>query len=135
DGAIIVWNLKGKSQVKEFKGQHDGEVTALAFSPGDSNMLVSAGSDQLIKIWSMETNQAFLKIDAGCYVYAIAFSPNGNVVYAAGDDNLIRRWNVADGKPSGVFKGHEAPVVSLIARGDAIISGSLDKTIRIWDAK
>lgn len=134
DGAIILWILDTNSKHVELKG-HDDEITALAFSPKDSNLLASAGSDRVIHLWSVETNQSKMKLDAGCGVLALAFSPDGKTLYSAGDDNLIRRWDVANGKQTGTFKGHDGTIVSLIARGDTLISGGLDKTIRFWDAK
>lgn len=132
DGLICLWNMENKRKVIELTG-HTDEVTALAFSPIDSNLFASAGSDRVIHLWSVETNEAKIKIDAGCSVFAIAFSPDGKTLFSAGDDHLIRRWDVANGKPKGVFKGHGGIVVSLIANKDTLISGSLDRTIRFWD--
>ncbi len=137
DGIVILWNMTDKIKWIEFTA-HAEEVTALAFCPEkDSTLLVSAGSDRLVKLWNLEDNQAKLKfkLDAGCGVLAIAFAPDGKTLYSAGDDNLIRRWDVATGRHSGVFKGHDAIIVSLIAQENTIISGGLDKTIRFWDAK
>jgi WD40 repeat protein len=135
DGVITVWEWNTKRKVADLTG-HTDEVTALAFSPDrDSNLVASAGSDRVIHIWSIETNQSKLKIDAGCGVHAIAYSADGKTLYSAGDDHLIRRWDAQTGKQTGTFKGHDGIVVSLLVQGDTIISGALDKTIRIWDAK
>lgn len=135
DGMVILWDMTNKRDVAKLAA-HTDEVTALAFLPDkDSTTFASAGGDHFIKLWNIETNQVTLKIDAGCGVLAIAFSADGKTLYSAGDDNLICRWEVATGKQTGVFKGHEGIVVSLIALDKTIISGSLDKTIRIWDAQ
>ena len=137
DGMVILWVMNTKRKWFEFSA-HADEVTALAFCPDkDSNLLASASSDRAIKLWSIEENKATLKLklDGGCGVLAIAFSPDGKTLYSAGDDNLIRRWDVATGKQTDIFKGHDGIIVSLIAQENAIISGALDKTIRIWDAK
>ncbi len=135
DGEIIVWILSTKTRHNGFKGRHADAVTALAFDPTNANIFVSAGSDRVIKLWDVETNQTRLQFNAGCVVSAVAFSPDGKTLYSAGDDHLIRRWDIESGKQTGAFKGHNGPVVSLIAQGDAVISGALDKTIRIWDAQ
>jgi WD40 repeat protein len=135
DGIVILWDMTNKRKVAELPA-HSDEVTALAFSPEkDGGLLASAGADRFIKLWNIENNQVKLKLDAGCGVLAIAFSPDGKTLYSAGDDNLIRSWEVATGKQTGVFKGHDGMVVSLFALEDTIISGGLDKTIRFWDAK
>lgn len=137
DGMVILWSLETKRKWIELKA-HPGEITALAFSPDkDSNLFASAGADRAVNLWSIENNQARVKwkLDAGCCVMAIAFSPDGKTLYSAGDDYLIRRWNVADGKQTGVSKGHEGTIVSLIVRDNTIISGGLDKSVRFFDAQ
>jgi WD40 repeat protein len=135
DGIVILWDMVNKRKVIELAA-HTDEVTALAFCPDkDSSLLASAGSDRVIKLWNTENNQVKLKLDGGCGVLALAFSPDGKALYSAGDDNLIRRWDVAAGKQTGVYKGHDDIIVSLIAHDNAVISGGLDKTIRFWDAK
>lgn len=136
-GKIVLWSMSTKTRWLDFVA-HAGEVAALAFSPDKENsLLASAGSDRLIKLWTLEDNRDTLKhaLDAGCLPLAIAFSPDGKTLYSAGDDQLIRRWDVAAGKQTGVFKGHEAAVVSLVVRDKVVISGGLDKSIRFWDAK
>jgi WD40 repeat protein len=138
DGTVILWSMDLKRKVGDDLPAHADEVTALAFSPDkDTNLLATAGSDRVIKLWNTENTPPVLKakLDAGCGVLAIAFSPDGNTLYSAGDDNLIRRWDVAAGKQTGVFKGHDGIIVSLIAQENTVISGGLDKTIRFWDAK
>jgi WD40 repeat protein len=135
DGLIILWEWNTKRKVVDLTG-HTDEVTALAFSPDkDGNLLASAGSDRVIHLWNLETNKSILKLDAGCGVHAIAFSTDGKTLYSAGDDYLIRRWDVQTGKQTGAFKGHEGIIVSLIVQGDMLVSGALDKSIRIWDTK
>jgi WD40 repeat protein len=135
DGALILWEWNVKRKAADLVG-HTGEINAIVFSPDkEINVMASAGSDRRLIIWDMETTKAKHKIDAGCCVYALAISADAKTLYSAGDDNLIRRWDIAAGKQTGTFKGHEGTIVSLFVQGDAIVSGSLDKTIRFWDAK
>ncbi len=135
DGLIYLWDWNTKSKIAELKG-HSEEVTALAFSPDrDSTLFASAGSDRTVVIWDLLDNKVRRKLDAGCGVLAIAFASDGKTLYSAGDDNLIRRWEVATGKLLGTFKGHQEIVVSLVVHGENVVSGSLDKTIRIWNGK
>ena len=93
-----------------------------------------AGVDEKVNSRQLKTVMT-AKFDAGGVPLALAFSPDGTTLYSAGDDNLIRRWDVEAGKQTGVFKGHDGAVVSLFAQGDAVISGGLDRTMRIWDAE
>lgn len=132
DGLISLWNMENKRKVIELTG-HTEEITSLAFSPIDSNVFASAAGDGTIRFWSVETYNTLKKIDAGAAVSALAFSADGKTLFSAGDDRLIRRWDVATGKPTGVFKGHEDAVTHLAVLKDKLLSGSPDRTIRIWD--
>lgn len=134
DGQIILWNMENKRKVIEHNA-HKDEVTALAFMPNDSNLFASAGADRVIRFWSVETNQNYKTIDAGCSVFAIAFTPDGKTLYSAGDDHLIRVWDVEKGQQIAALKGHRDTVMSLFVKDDTLVSGSLDRTIKIWDTK
>jgi WD40 repeat protein len=135
DGAILLWDINTKSKIGELAG-HTDEVNALVYhADADNNtFLVSAGGDRMIMIWEAENNKLKLKFDAGCGVLALVLSADGKTIYAAGDDHLIHRfdWN---GKETGVCKGHRGAVVSLHLRGDTLVSGGLDQSIRFWNAK
>ncbi|MSU78132.1 MAG: WD40 repeat domain-containing protein [Gemmataceae bacterium] len=135
DGLIYLWDWNTKSKVTELRG-HTDEVTAIAFSHDrDSTYFASGGSDRTIVLWDLTDNKIMRKLDTGCAVLAIDFAADGKTLFSAGDDHLIRRWDVAAGKLIDTLRGHENTIVSLVVAGDSVITGSLDQSIRIWDAK
>ncbi len=133
DGAIILWDMNNMRKASEFSG-HTGEVNALIyFAENENELIVSSGSDRTIIVWDTKTSKPHFKLDAGCAVHALALSADGKTLYSAGDDNLIRRWDIANRKQTGSFKGHEDTIVSLSLHGDTLVSGGLDKSIRTWN--
>ncbi|XP_056229293.1 WD repeat-containing protein on Y chromosome isoform X2 [Seriola aureovittata] len=59
-----------------------------------------------------------------------------SLLVTGGMDRLIRMWNPHfSGKPTGVLKGHSAPIIYLcISSEDSqIFSVSIDSTVKIWD--
>ncbi|KAG7243082.1 hypothetical protein INR49_016457 [Caranx melampygus] len=59
-----------------------------------------------------------------------------SLLVTGGMDRLIRMWNPHfSGKPTGVLKGHSAPITYLcISSEDSqIFSVSIDSTVKIWD--
>nr|XP_020468764.1 WD repeat-containing protein on Y chromosome-like [Monopterus albus]XP_020468765.1 WD repeat-containing protein on Y chromosome-like [Monopterus albus] len=59
-----------------------------------------------------------------------------SLLVTGGMDRLIRMWNPHfSGKPTGILKGHSAPIVYLcISSEDSqIFSVSTDNTVKIWD--
>ncbi|WP_435590919.1 nSTAND1 domain-containing NTPase [Nocardia sp. bgisy118] len=70
-------------------------------------------------------------------VTSIAISPDGRQILSAGDDGLIRRWDLESGKPVGdPPAGHTGKVWAAQYSRDGrwIVSAGEDKTVRIWDA-
>ncbi len=64
----------------------------------------------------------------------LAFSPDGKLLAAPGQDNTVRLWNVATGKETAVLEGFKGPVVVILFAPDGctLITGSADRTIRFW---
>ena len=65
---------------------------------------------------------------------AIAFSPDGGHVFAAGSDGKIRQWQTANQELVRTLDGHSGAVTDLAvaANGQQLLSASLDKTMRQW---
>ncbi|KAM6987512.1 cilia- and flagella-associated protein 337 [Tautogolabrus adspersus] len=59
-----------------------------------------------------------------------------SLLVTGGMDRLIRMWNPHfSGKPTGILKGHSAPIVYLfiLSEDGQIFSVSTDNTVKIWD--
>lgn len=70
-------------------------------------------------------------------IWSVAMNEEESWLASAGADRTIRRWNFGAGIPEAteIFTGHAAPVWStaIVPRGDRLLSGSLDASIRQWD--
>ena len=70
-------------------------------------------------------------------VNACAFSPDGNAILSASDDNTLRLWDARSGECTLTLTGHSDPVsgCAFSPDGNAILSASHDHTLRLWDAR
>ncbi|HEX5708200.1 MAG TPA: PQQ-binding-like beta-propeller repeat protein [Pyrinomonadaceae bacterium] len=69
---------------------------------------------------------------------AASFSARGMLAVTSGAGDAAHLWDASrGGPPLSVFKGHEAPVTSVsLSRDDArVVTASMDKTARVWEAK
>jgi WD40 repeat protein/serine/threonine protein kinase len=75
--------------------------------------------------------------EIGAKLLSVAFSPDSQQVAAAGEEGVIRVWDVATGEVTSTFRGHTDTIYSLAfsPNGYEIASGSADLTARIWDLR
>ncbi|XP_059188071.1 WD repeat-containing protein on Y chromosome [Centropristis striata] len=79
-------------------------------------------------------DQTVFTIDKGVKTFDLC--QKHSLLVTGGMDRLIRMWNPHfSGKPTGVLKGHSAPIVYLriIAEDSQVFSVSTDSTVKIWD--
>ena len=70
-------------------------------------------------------------------IFAMAYSPDGNILATAGATCIITLWKGRDYQPILRIKGHADWIRSLqfSANGKFILSASFDRTIKIWDVQ
>ncbi|XP_039601667.1 WD repeat-containing protein on Y chromosome [Polypterus senegalus] len=81
-----------------------------------------------------EWDQTVFRVYKGVKTYD--FCKDHNLLVTGGMDRIIRMWNpYVPGKPTGILRGHTAPVFYLhISSEDSrIYSVSSDNTVKIWD--
>jgi WD40 repeat protein/tRNA A-37 threonylcarbamoyl transferase component Bud32 len=122
---------------------HEGEVTALAISPG-GRILASGSSDNAIRFWSLETGE-LLHTFAGRSLWAggghregistLAFSPDGETLASGSDDGTIKWWDLTTRRLIYTLPGHGWGIsaISFNAKGYVLACGSRDGLIQIWD--
>jgi WD40 repeat protein/uncharacterized caspase-like protein len=137
-----VWNAKTGSLLRTISEK----CTVSGFSP-DGRQLISACSDnagqsilsKIAKLWDVETGNLVQTFTAHTSGVRAAFSNDGSriITWSIDPDNSIALWNAATGELVRKLEGHTDSVVSVTFSPDErhILSGSYDRTIRLWDAQ
>ncbi len=118
---------------------HGGPVKALRVDAASGRALTGS-FDYTMMVWDVSGSMPRLlhRLDGheGA-VNAVAFVPGsgGDRVLSAGDDGVVRLWDIAIGKPLHQFRGHESKVVGLSVSPDGrwAASAGWDRKARIWD--
>lgn len=96
-GEIRLWDLVSGEKIREF-GSWESQVSGLSFAP-DGKRLASCSWDGSIQLWNVANGRevtAFQKKkeEGGAAVNAVAFSPDGRYLAAAGQQGILV-WDAA----------------------------------------
>ncbi len=138
DGTVRLWDVATGTEIRPLKPPTNQPVIAsISFSP-DGKLLVGAATNQVV-LWEIGGGTVIRAFNnpRNLKVEPVLFSPDGKwIAVGYNTDGEIDLWNVDDNSnPARIFKGHSDTVWSLQFSLDSkqLISGSKDKTIKIWD--
>ena len=119
-----------------FRGELEGHgdwVTSLATTPEDPNVLLSASRDQTVLVWHLThaSSEAYGYAKRSLhghnhFVSDVVISSDGAFALSASWDTELRLWDIASGKTTRRFVGHEKDVLSVAFSADnrQIVSGT-----------
>ncbi|XP_015697973.1 serine/threonine-protein kinase TAO2-like [Oryza brachyantha] len=140
DGFIRVYTYKSPvQQVKRFKA-HSWNITCLDVHPTEPYVL-SVGSFDPIKMWDWNRCWECIRMFdmQGFVAHGIKFNPHDTYRFVVASMMNTQVWNFRSSRREFTLLGHGAAVscFDFFTRGNHqyIITGSLDKTARIWDCR
>jgi len=151
DHSVRLWEVETGKELRRFLG-HTDRIRSVALSPNGRRAL-SGGYDKMVRLWHVETGEEMLRFrNHQHWVISVAFSPDGRQAASGSYDKTVRLWSCERGswfgavtrlaQPAGgrelhCFQGHEHSVTGVAFLPDSrhLLSGSMDKTLRLWDIR
>ncbi|SEH07320.1 nSTAND1 domain-containing NTPase [Candidatus Venteria ishoeyi] len=143
DKTAKIWDQNG--QMLFTLAGHEGPVLDAQFSPDQQSIALVAtiSLDGSARLWELDkgTQQSLLQYSGfSGELYALAFSPDGQMLATAGNDGLAWLWDSATGKHLVTLAGHEDRIQHLqfspdgrqIATAGGRMWDSKDNTARLW---
>jgi eukaryotic-like serine/threonine-protein kinase len=117
-----------------------GHLARATLNPAGTLLAAIGADDGLVRLWDAATGAEVARFeghDKASLDLALSFDPDGAMLASAGENGAILIWEVAARRLSAVLRGHTNIVSGLSFSPDRrqLASGSIDKTIRFWDAK
>ena len=116
---------------------HTNSINSFAIK---NDILASASNDRTISIWNIETGRQIYSFFGSQELQAVAI--NNRIVAGGGFDRTITSWKLSDRTLEHIISKYRNPsshndvIYTLIFsnKGDFLITGSADKTIKVWNS-
>ncbi|XP_055853806.1 periodic tryptophan protein 2 homolog [Episyrphus balteatus] len=138
DHKVKLWNTSNGFCFVTFS-EHTSSVTGVQFSK-NKKFLVSSSLDGTVRAYDIIRYRNFRTFTSPRPVQfaCVAIDHSGELIVAGGQDVFeIYLWSVKLGKLLEILSGHEGPVTAIafspIPTASTLISGSWDKTIKVWN--
>ncbi|EEC70085.1 hypothetical protein OsI_00706 [Oryza sativa Indica Group] len=131
DGSVRVWDCNSGKCVDAIK--MGGKIGCMI----THGPWIFVGITKSVEAWNTQTGmKSSLHGPSGL---VCSMTIKDEMLFAGTGDGRIMAWKIPDKKgdsgPVAILSGHERQVISLGVSATRLYSGSLDKTIKVWDLK
>ena len=136
DRLIKVWDLSTERQLLTLQG-HGAAVNDLELDR-TGHLVLSASEDKTVRIWQIPSGEERFLLRLGSeWATQVVISPDTQTAITSCNDNTLKFWHVGTQNTGELLKslqGHQGLITSLGLShdGELLVSGSEDRTLRLW---
>ncbi|KAK5952553.1 SEA (Seh1-associated) complex subunit [Knufia fluminis] len=144
NGRVALYDVsRGSSRVElHHLYQHTGQVNKLDFDPHSGYMLLSGSQDKTCKIWDIrepKKPRGYAQFHVRAPVRDVRWSPTDAMEFAlCTEDGAVQKWDIRTPQQALLgIKAHEKScyTISWHPDGKHLVSGGVDKNLKVWDLK
>ncbi len=153
DRSIRIWNAEDGKEVQMVnQGQQNAVIYYVTYS-SNGKLIASVNGDGQLQVWKPDMPPPQQKLVLGTNAhpggaYQVAFSPDARTLFTCGGDKAARQHGGTDADGNNIpgtgvrqknfdvsGGGHSETVTALALSpdGKTLVTGSRDKSIRVWD--
>jgi dipeptidyl aminopeptidase/acylaminoacyl peptidase len=140
DGRLIAWWAR-TGDLSRFQNRHQGAITALAFSPCEAHLLLTASADATVRVWNEKTGEEYRRFVHTKRVMAAVWAPDGTLIASCEQgDPTIALWHPHTGRlvarlPLSTYTTRQSTIHALAwsPDGSLLAAGCDDGTVQLMD--
>jgi WD40 repeat protein len=144
-GNVRLWDFASRKPLAKQIAQQGRPITYLAFDKLGERLAVAA-DEKCVRVWHIDSGRqlAILELSLGV-PNVVRYNPDGKFLAAATSAGGLFLWDSETFKPRAILRGEGNPagqqghggVITCVEPhlADKLLTGSVDKTVRIWDLK
>lgn len=136
DRTIRLWNTLGECKLV-VEEAHADWVSCVQFSPVTQPlpMVVSAGWDKLVKVWTLGEEFKLVRTLSGHtgYINTVTVSPDGSLCASGGKDGTAMLWDLHDGRMLYSLDAGDIINSLVFSPNRYWLCAGTDSGIKIWD--
>lgn len=116
EGVVAVWDIN-RNKSAFFIGSHKAPITAVEFSPINSELVVSTGLDRQFCLYDIGDNKCIANIFVENSITSVDFSPDGKFIVMASQNGKIHVYDTKNlQQPVHSFEAHKSAIKHLSFR-------------------
>ncbi|KAK8757783.1 U3 small nucleolar RNA-associated protein 15 homolog [Amblyomma americanum] len=133
DSTVALWDIPGQAKVLSLDA-HDDYVRSGSVCKANQDIVLSGSYDHHAKVFDLRTADQVVDVNHGAPVESVLMFPTGGVFLTAGGPH-IRVWDVVAGRMLAQVTQHHKTVtcLKLASDGQRLLSGSLDRHVKVFD--